>query len=309
MIVDVHYHLIPLDLPEEAIKGILDEPKRAAKIIGIEVTEEELIQRAKHMYSDRTGEKMIKSMDEAGIDFTLICHVDNVDNPVVTSEFTQMINKAIADIANKYPDRVMALAGVDPRRPEALDMLKQCFEEYGMKGLKYHPDNGYDPSGPESYKLLEYLEKRDGILLTHTGPLYPNRSKFTDPILLSDVTVDFPNLKVIAAHMGQMNWRRWGGLAAMTPNLYGDLAMWPPFAFGKFNLFCRELRDIIDYVGVEKILFGSDSPVYDIVLPIKDVINKFKSLPTEAPKGITFTEEEINAILGGNAAALLGLNK
>jgi len=84
--------------------------------------------------------------------------------------------------------------------------------------------------------------------------------------------------------------------------------MWGPYAFGKFELFCRELRDIIDYAGAEQVLFGSDSPVYDPVLPIKDLIEKIKNLPKQAPKGIRFTEEEIDGILGSNAVKLLGLS-
>jgi predicted TIM-barrel fold metal-dependent hydrolase len=84
--------------------------------------------------------------------------------------------------------------------------------------------------------------------------------------------------------------------------------MWGPFAFAKFELFCRELRDIIDYVGVEHVLFGSDSPVYDIILPVENLIAKIKRLPEEAPNGIKFTQEEIDAILGGNAANLLNLS-
>lgn len=84
--------------------------------------------------------------------------------------------------------------------------------------------------------------------------------------------------------------------------------MWGPYAFGKFELFCRELRDIIDYVGVDQVLFGSDSPIFDIVLPVEDLIEKIKKLPEGAPNGIRFTKEEIDAILGGNAARLLNLS-
>jgi len=311
MIIDVHYHLIPVSIPPNSPfleEGML-EPLRVAKIMDLEVDLDTLKEKASQMWSDPRGRKLIKTMDEVGIDYTIVCNVDNAGNELNTPEVTQYMNKMIAKIANKYPEKIMALAGVDPRRPEALKMLKQCFEEFGMKGLKYHADNGYDPSGPESYDLLEYLEKKKGILLTHTGPLGPHgRSKFTEPILLADIMVDFPNLKIIAAHMGQINWRPWAALAALYPNLYGDLAMWAPFAFGRFDLFCRELRDIIDYVGIEKILFGSDGPIYDIVLPVNDVIEKIRNLPNKAPNGIRFTEDEIDAILGGNAAKLLGIS-
>ncbi|MFX1257201.1 MAG: amidohydrolase family protein [Promethearchaeota archaeon] len=310
MIVDVHCHLIPYSMTPERVNMLIKEILPIAKIMGIDVYKETLIHKAQELWGDVDGSKMIKIMNESGIDFAIICNVDNANIETATVDKVQEINKRVGNIAKKYPDRLMALAGVDPRRPEALDMLKQCFEKFGMRGLKYHGDDGYDPSGPESYVLLDYLEKNDGILLTHTGPLPPpSRLKFADPMLLSDIGVDFPNLKVIAAHMGLINWRPWALLAAVQPNLYGDLAMWNSYAYGKFELFCRELRDIIDYAGVEKILFGSDCPIYDVFLPVKAFIEIIKSLPKKAPKGIKFTDEEINAILGDNATKLLGLSK
>jgi len=308
MIVDVHYHLFPIDTTPEMVKDALTDSLRAAKIMGVEPNKEELIQKAAQLWGDKEGKNLLKIQDKAGIDLTIVCHVDNAESDLLTQEGSQLFNKAISDIANKYSNQLIAFAGVDPRRPEALDMLKQSFEEFGMKGLKYHPDDGYDPSGPESYILLEYLEKNNGILLTHTGPLTGKRSKYSDPLLLADILADFPNLKIIAAHMGQINWRPWAALASHHPNLYGDLAMWGPYAFGKFELFCRELRDVIDYAGVEQVLFGSDSPIFDIVLPVEDLIEKLKKLPEEAPNGIKFTEEEIDAILGGNAAKLLNIS-
>ncbi len=313
MIVDVHYHLnitIPVGDHIPNLEWIAAEPLRAAKIIGKKVDTEALKQKGKRFWADRNGKKAIRIMDDAGIDFAIIFGLDNASNPDITKDLVVLQNKIVGDVAKNYSDRMIAFAAVDPRRPEALDILKQCFEEFGMKGLKYHGDFGFDPSGPESYKLLKYLEKNNGILLTHTGPLSPpSRNKFVDSMLLSDIGVNIPNLKIIAAHMGSINWRPWASLAAVQPNLYGDLAMWAPFAIGRFELFCRELRDLIDYAGVEKVLFGSDAPIYDIVLPVKDFIDVIKNLPKNAPKGIKFTEDEIDAILGGNAAKLLGLTE
>ena len=83
--------------------------------------------------------------------------------------------------------------------------------------------------------------------------------------------------------------------------------MWDIYAFGRYDLFCRELRDLIDFTGADKILFGTDDPVFRIVRPTKDWIQLLKGLPERAPTGIKFTHEEVNAILGGNAAKLLGL--
>ncbi len=307
MIIDIHYHLMPV-VPEGIATRFAEHAARAARIMGKKITAEAIVKKAMETWADPTGERLIALMEEAGIDLTVICMVDDAGVPHLTPERIQKANRIVADVARRYPNQVMALAGVDPRRPEARDMLRQCLEEFGVKGLKYHPDYGYDPSGPESYKLLEVLVENRGILLTHTGPLMPpSRCKFADPALLADLAVDFPDLTVIAAHMGAIDWRPWANLAAHQPNLYGDLAMWDSYAFGRYELFCRELRDILDYAGCHKVLFGTDNPLFNTVEPTGNWIQLLKELPANAPEGIRFTEEEIAAILGGNAASILGL--
>jgi uncharacterized protein len=309
MIIDTHYHLMPV-VTEEMAASMAKYAMGAARIMGKRITPEAIIKKALETWADPTGERLIALMDEAGIDLTVICMVDHAGIPQLTPERIQKANRIVGDVARRYPKRVMALAGVDPRRTEAPDMLKRCFDEFGVRGLKYHPDYGYDPVSPESYKVLEVLADRKGILLTHTGPLPPtSRCKFAEPRLLADLAVDFPELKVIAAHMGAIEWRSWANLAAHQPNLYGDLAMWDVHAFGHYELFCRELRDILDYAGSNKVLFGTDNPIYNTIEPTRNWIRLLKDLPANAPQGIKFTEEEVTAILGGNAAKILGLDQ
>jgi predicted TIM-barrel fold metal-dependent hydrolase len=309
MIIDMHYHQIPA-MPDEMIGALLSDITRALKIMNKKIDIDVLIEKAKASWADPDGEKLIAGMDESGVDYTVICAIDTIEGGAITTEMAQFQNKMVADVARNNPDRVMALAGIDPRRENAVDMLCECFDDFGMRGVKYHPDFGFDPSGPESYKLLEVLESKGGILLSHTGPLHPpSRGKYAEPVLLSDIGVDFPDLKVIAAHMGYINWRPWAALATHQPNLFGDLAMWDVYAFGRYELFCRELRDLIDFAGIEKVLFGTDNPIFSIVRPTRDWIQLIKDLPENAPVGIKFTNEEVDAILGGNAAKILGLTK
>lgn len=307
MIIDVHYHYMPR-LSERIATELAQSSIRSAKRMGRAVDPEAVIKKAVETWSDPTGEFLIAAMEESGVDLTVICMVDNSNNTRLTAEIMQGLNKATGEVAKRYPDKVKALAGVDPRRPEARDMMKQCFEEFGVIGLKYHPDDGYDPSGPESYKVLEVVSENNGILLSHTSPLSPpSRPKFADPMLLADLGVDFPNIKVIAAHMGYVDWRPWAGLALQQPNMYGDMAMWVTFAFGQFNRFCHELRGIIDLAGGSKVLFGTDDPLYNVVAPTREFIRLLKDLPSSSPEGVDFTHEEMDAILGGNAARILGL--
>jgi predicted TIM-barrel fold metal-dependent hydrolase len=63
----------------------------------------------------------------------------------------------------------------------------------------------------------------------------------------------------------------------------------------------------MDFVEPERILFGSDSPSFRSIMANKDWIQLLKDLPQKAADGISFTEEEITALLGGNAKKLLNL--
>jgi len=127
--------------------------------------------------------------------------------------------------------------------------------------------------------------------------------------LLSDIGVDFPEITVIAAHLGgYINCRPWAALSVFQPTLYGDLAMWDILAYQNYNLFCRELRTLSDFVGPQKILFGSDAPIQTLVHPMKKWIQIISELPQNSPEGIVFTQNEVDSILGDNAKSLLGLS-
>jgi len=307
MIIDVHYHLMPR-VTEKSVAHLLPLVLRAAEAMGKSVDPETLARRALEEWGDPTGERLIASMDEAGIDLTVICMVDDARQAQLGPESVQRGNRIVGHVAARYPGRVVGLAGIDPRRPEAPAMLKQCLDEFGVRGMKYHPDYGFDPAGPDSYRVLEVLARHNGLLLTHTGPLPPpSRNSYSDPRRLSDLAVDFPEITVIAAHMGAAEWRSWANLAAHQPTLYGDLAMWDMLAFRRYELFCRELRGVLDFAGPSKVLFGTDDPIYSVIEPKGTWVRLIRDLPTNAPEGIVFTRKEVDGILGGNAASILGI--
>ena len=129
MIIDTHYHQIPA-VPDEMIEALMADITRALRIMNKKIDIDILIEKAKESWSDPDGEKLIAGMDEAGIDFTVVCAVDNFEGEVITTEMAQFQNKMVADVARNNPDRVMALAGIDPRRENAVDMLVECFDEF-----------------------------------------------------------------------------------------------------------------------------------------------------------------------------------
>lgn len=307
MIIDVHYHYIPF-MSEEVAVRLVKYVMHQVEILGIDAERGALMKKILETWGDPSGEQLIRSMDEGGIDVTVAVTVDHLNR--MTAEMAQKQNQMLHEVAQKHPGRVIDLAGLDPRRPEAVEMAGYYLEHLGMKGLKYHPDHGYHPAGPESYKILEVLARNRGILLTHTSPLAPPaRNAFSEAALLSDLAVDFPEITVIAAHMNAINWRPWAALAGMQSTLYGDLAMWDNLAFRNYDLFCRELRTIIDVVGPHKVLFGSDAPINTLLQPINKWVGIIQDLPEKAPTEIPFTREEVDLVLGGNAMRILNLSQ
>ena len=63
----------------------------------------------------------------------------------------------------------------------------------------------------------------------------------------------------------------------------------------------------MDIVGSEQVLFSTDGPVFEPHVSNREWIEILKGLTTEGADGIKFSEEEIEAILGGNAARIFKL--
>lgn len=306
MIIDVHYHLVrwPADenVARPMVERLLVDPVR----LGISKTIDEVTPIYRDYMDDVKCDKLVKRMDGSGIDITAICVVDNVDRGLDNKSIMH-INEICSEAAANHPRRIIALAGIDPRRPDAPALFRQCVEEFNMKGLKWHPDHGYYPNSEESYAVLGVANELRVPLLTHCSPLAQSRSKYAHPIHLDDIALDFPNIDIIAAHMGLLWWRDWVALAQAKKNICGDLAGWQIIAESKPHLFRRYLREILDILGPDQVLFASDGPIMEPHVSNRRWVEIIKGLTTEDADGIKFRDEEIQAILGGNAARIFKL--
>ncbi|MBI2864059.1 MAG: amidohydrolase family protein [Chloroflexi bacterium] len=316
MIVDVHHHLIPV-FPDESTLSAHAETYfylfgGGGRSERTPATLEEVHRRMRARTPDPDGEKLFQRMTRAGVDVTFMCATDDVRRNLADAEILT-VNRTLAEFAQGSKGRVIALAGIDPRRKEAPELFRRCIEEYGMRGLKWHPDCGFYPNSPEAYRVLKVAEQLGTPLLTHTGPLpaihpsLPYRSKYADVRLLDEVAQDLPGLKIVAAHMGHYDWLGWAQLAQYRPNLFGDLAMWQLLAVADHARFCRYLRDMLDIAGTDAVLFGSDGPNFTALVTNEEFVQILRDLPRKAPPGIKFTEEEVAAMLGGNAQRVFGL--
>jgi hypothetical protein len=306
MIIDAHYHY--MRMPADEIVGrkmatlLMEDVERTGYCKPLDVVWPAYCD----IMNDPAGDKLIKRMDENGTDVTAVCIVDNYDNKGKTESLMRYHN-SLAKLVSMHPDRLIALCGIDPRRPEAPSLLRTCLTDLKMKGLKWHPDNGYYPNSKEAYAMLEVLNEFGMPLLTHCSPLPHSRAKYAQPIHLDDVAVDFPELNIIAAHMGHLWWHDWAAIAQYKKNLHGDLAMWQITAKSKPRLFRRYLRELVDIVGPHQIVFGSDGPIFEPHVSNIEFFGILRGLQDRGEDGIQFTKGEIDAILGGNAARIFKL--
>jgi predicted TIM-barrel fold metal-dependent hydrolase len=199
---------------------------------------------------DTYYDKLVEEMDRCGVDVSVLFFFDNIDRGENDSQVMKL-NRHLVNIEKKHPERIISFASIDPRRNKAPDLFRTCIEDYHLRGLKWHPDIGYYPNSPEAYQVLEVAEELDVPLLTHTGTLPPGfRSKYSHPIHLDDVALDFPKLKIIAAHMGDMWWRDWVAIAKYKKNIFGDLAMWQLMAGRELGRLRRVWRVVSNDGGV-----------------------------------------------------------
>ena len=159
-------------------------------------------------------------------------------------------------------------------------------------------------------KLKAFFEKLSKLgvpVLTHSG-FWPLKSKYCDPIYFDDILVDFPNLTIIFAHFA----RGWQNLlfemGGHRYNAATDFSGMQFLAQRHYPLFCQNMRYALDSFGPARVFFCTDGPFYRPLMSDKDYIQIVKNLPQNAPEGITFTEEEVTAVLGGAAARVLAIS-
>lgn len=306
MIIDSHVHLMSANFIAEPywdnwVRLFSSLSNRSPDVIRQRLPE----------FWDETGELLIEDMDKAGIDQGWISVLDlGLAKSVGEARYSvNKLNRIYADIAEKYDKRLIAFVGVDPRREEAVKLLETGVKKWGMRGLKLIPATGFYPNDENCYKLYTKANELGIPVLVHTGPeTIPLYSKYCYPVYLDEVASDFPNLVLILAHAGFCWWREALNIASTKPNIYIDLAGWQPKVhYRPIDEFYTPLRTILDTIGSSRVLFGSDWPAFRLFKGGQaSWVRAFTDLPdTLKEAGITFNDEEIDAILGGNAARLV----
>ncbi|WP_054033044.1 amidohydrolase family protein [Desulfatitalea tepidiphila] len=309
MVIDFHAHLFNRDwLPEKFWSDLTARAVAVRRRSGQPADREEIAGNLSKVFSDPHGDVLTAEMQNAGIDYTIIMPLDLGlelgECPVDIEEK----NRLIAEITRHHAGVIGAFFGIDPRRKDGVELFEKAVRQWGMKGLKLDPAAGYYPNDRIVYPFYEKACELGVPVLCHTGAAIPPfRNKYCDPIYLDDVTLDFPDLNVVAAHMGFGWWQQTAFLISKKTNLWSDISGWQTVASRDYGLFCRYLRDFLTIAGSDNVLFATDGPAFRLYgLNNRQWVDLIQNLPEKAPPGITFTTAEIDAILSKNAMRLIG---
>ena len=212
----------------------------------------------------------------------------------------RMSNDDIAAAVRRHPDVFIGFGSVDPNRGQAaLDEARRCVEELGLRGMKFHPGvQAFAPNDQRFYPLWDTCSRLGVPVIFHSGMSgigagQPGgggiRLKYTQPLLLDDVGVDFPELTIIAAHPSWPWQEEALAMARHKANIYIDLSGWAP------KYFPPSLVQQANSLLQDKCLFGSDYPL----IPTERWLAEFAQLPLK--------DEVRPKILRANAERVLGL--
>jgi len=211
-------------------------------------------------------------------------------------------NEEVAEGCAAHPDVLIPFASIDPFKGRAgVREARRLVTGHGVRGFKFHPSiQGFAPDDRMAYPLYQEIQELGVPALFHTGQTGIGagvrggggiRLKYSNPMLIDDVAVDFPDLRIILAHPS-FPWQDEAlAVATHKPFVHIDLSGWSP------KYFPPQLVRYANSLLQDKVLFGSDYPVITPDRWLADFA-ELDIKPAVRPK-----------ILKANAARLLGLTK
>ena len=224
-----------------------------------------------------------------------------IDEITRTGHEAAVTSMQIAEAARHHADVMIPFGSVDPNRGrQAVDLADRLITEGGVKGFKFHCSmQQFHANDRLAYPLYERIQESGLPVLFHTGQSGAGRGvrggggirlKYTNPMDIDDVAVDFPDMPIIMAHPS-FPWQDEAiAVALHKPQVYIDLSGWSPKYFPP--QLVHHARTLLQ----DKVLFGTD---YPLLTP--------DYWQTEFDK-LGFPDDVREKIMLRNAAGLLGID-
>jgi len=228
-IIDFHAHIYPDDVAEKLV------PKME-EIYGV---------KRRH---NATLSSLLASANDGDIDKVVVL-------PVANRPEHAKLNTWYAGLKEKS-DKIIPFGSLHPQNdPNELD----SFPELGLKGIKFQPNAQlFYPDDGKMFKFYRKASELDLIVVFHAGDEEGGvRGEYSQPEKFIKVLQSFPGLKIVLPHLG--GFKTWDKLDLVLgyENVYYDTAHLPG------NIDDGLLLNLIDKIGIEKVIYGTDFPWSD----------------------------------------------
>jgi predicted TIM-barrel fold metal-dependent hydrolase len=285
MIIDAHAHMFTTGTFKEMIGNAPERMLKARKI------PEKMMEGLKHDVKDNTA-AWLEAMDRLGIEKTVF-----MATSPQSEEFAKFINSS---------NRFVGFAKINPTLPDAVDTLKAELKA-GMTGVKLYATSGrFDIGAQEAWPFYELCEKERIPITIHFGVTIELASNLNagNPLNISRVITEFPELKVAIAHFGAGFFRETLMLKYKRDNLFIETSgtnNWLPYQ-DNFLTLRDVFRKSLTVFGPQGIIFGTDTTIFPdgyrehILKQQTDILNELK-----VPKS------DIEDIIYNNAKRAFGI--
>ena len=276
MLIDFHTHLFPDAIAEKARARLVENPRPYASVYG-----------ETRPHTDATTAGLTASSRAAGLDVSVVMPIATSPRP------SETINNFAAQV-DALPG-LRSFGSVHPDNPDAMKELERAAS-LGLRGIKLHPEyQGFFADSPACAAVVKKAAELGLWVLFHAGEdIGMPPPVHCTPAHVVRLRDRVPGAKIILAHMG--GYRCWDEVERMLPSMdvYLDTSFCLPNERGEWDRFAR----IIRAAGCGRVLFGSDSPWADQAEAL--------AAAREFLAAYGFSGEEQAAVLGGNAARILG---
>ncbi len=207
-------------------------------------------------WAGKTVEAFLQMMDEAGVDMVMVpsAQIRSFQRKEMMADYSV---EEIHNVVSQNPARLKGLYGINPYKKLAgVREMEEAVTKYGFIGAHSHCYGFERPVNHRDYwpyyaKCVE-LDIPVVMQIGHSAEAMP--SALAQPILLDDIAIYFPELRIVAAHTG---WPWVDELIAMAwkhPNVYIGTSMHYP------RYWTPSMIAFLNSRGIGKVLFGSDYP-------------------------------------------------
>lgn len=194
----------------------------------------------------------VQAYEGAGVDKALLSAWWSPEGPMLSNEY-------VAGIVDEHPDLFEGVGTVPLDKPmEAVRTVRRCVNDLGFVGIRVVPWLWELPPDDRRYYPVyaECVEQDVPFCLQvgHTGPLKPSEPGRPIPYL-DNVLREFPDLTVVAGHIGHPWTEEMLALATKYEDVYIDTSAYKPK---------RYPDDFIEFMkghGREKVIFGTNYPM------------------------------------------------